>query len=57
MPGQWEFQIGPTSALDTGDMVTVARWLLHRLGEDFGIAVSMAVRFTAPVCSAAAVCA
>lgn len=37
MPGQWEFQIGPTGALDTGDMVMVARWLLHRLGEEFGI--------------------
>ena len=42
MPAQWEFQIGPTSPLDTGDMVTVARWLLHRLGEDFGITVSLA---------------
>ncbi len=37
MPGQWEFQIGPTGALETGDMVMVARWLLHRLGEEFGI--------------------
>ena len=37
MPGQWEFQIGPTGALETGDQVMVARWLLHRLGEEFGI--------------------
>lgn len=37
MPGQWEFQIGPTGALETGDMVMLARWLLHRLGEEFGI--------------------
>ena len=30
MPGQWEFQVGPTGPLETGDQVMVARWLLHR---------------------------
>lgn len=37
MPGQWEFQIGPVGPLDMGDEVHLARYLLHRLGEDFGI--------------------
>ena len=37
MPGQWEFQIGPVGAPDVGDEVMIARWLLHRLGEQFGI--------------------
>lgn len=37
MPGQWEFQIGPAGPLEVGDHVMIARWLLHRLGEDFGI--------------------
>ncbi|KAL2608841.1 hypothetical protein R1flu_027414 [Riccia fluitans] len=37
MPGQWEFQIGPTGPLEMGDHVMVARYLLHRLGEDFGV--------------------
>lgn len=37
MPGQWEFQIGPVGPLEVGDQVMVARWLLHRLGENFGI--------------------
>ena len=37
MPGQWEFQIGPVGAPAVGDEVMVARWLLHRLGEQFGI--------------------
>lgn len=37
MPGQWEFQIGPVGPLEVGDQVMIARWLLHRLGEDFGI--------------------
>ncbi|KAI3435027.1 hypothetical protein D9Q98_003079 [Chlorella vulgaris] len=42
MPGQWEFQIGPTGPLETGDQVMIARWLLHRLGEEFGIVSTFA---------------
>jgi glutamine synthetase len=37
MPGQWEYQIGPVGPLDLGDETHMSRWLLHRLGEDFGI--------------------
>ena len=37
MPGQWEFQIGPAGPLDCSDHMWVARWLLYRIGEDFGI--------------------
>ncbi len=37
MPGQWEYQIGPVGPLEMGDEVMLSRWLLHRLGEDFGI--------------------
>lgn len=37
MPGQWEFQIGPVTALTGGDMLWIARWLLYRMGEEFGI--------------------
>jgi len=37
MPGQWEFQIGTLSALDVSDQLWVARWLLYRIAEDFGI--------------------
>lgn len=37
MPGQWEFQVGPVGPLELGDQVMIARWLLHRLGEDMGI--------------------
>lgn len=42
MPGQWEFQIGPVGPLEVGDQVMLARWLLHRLGEDFGIVTTFA---------------
>ena len=37
MPGQWEYQIGPIGALDAGDQLWVSRWLLYRIGEDYGI--------------------
>lgn len=37
MPGQWEFQIGPAGPLQMPDHVMIARWLLHRIGEDMGI--------------------
>jgi len=37
MPGQWEFQIGPVGPLEVGDQVHLARYLLHRLGEKYGI--------------------
>jgi len=37
MPAQWEFQIGPLTALDMGDQLWLARWLLYRLGEDYEV--------------------
>lgn len=48
MPGQWEFQIGPRGAEeDTSDPLTIcdhawlARWLLYRIGEDYGIRATL----------------
>jgi glutamine synthetase len=41
MPGQWEFQVGPLGPLDVSDQMWVARWLLHRLGEEFGVSVTL----------------
>jgi glutamine synthetase len=37
MPGQWEFQIGPIGPLDLGDEMWIARWLLYRIAEDYGV--------------------
>ncbi len=37
MPGQWEFQVGPLEALEVSDQLWLARWLLYRIAEDFGI--------------------
>ncbi len=36
MPGQWEFQVGPLAPLEVADQLWVARWLLNRIGEDYG---------------------
>jgi len=41
MPGQWEFQVGTLGALEVADQVWIARWLLHRLSEDFDIIVDL----------------
>ncbi|MDD9944941.1 MAG: glutamine synthetase beta-grasp domain-containing protein [Myxococcales bacterium] len=41
MPGQWEFQIGPAGPTEVGDHLWVARWLLHRIAEDYGIEISI----------------
>lgn len=41
MPSQWEFQVGTLPAPDIGDQVWLARWLLYRLGENFGITAKL----------------
>jgi glutamine synthetase len=40
MPGQWEFQIGPCQGIDIGDQLWMARYLLLRSAELYGINVS-----------------
>ena len=41
MIGQWEFQVGPVGPLEVGDMLWLARWLLYRTAEDFGVAATL----------------
>jgi glutamine synthetase len=41
MPGQWEFQVGTGTALEVADHLQVARWLLFRVGEDFGVSMTL----------------
>jgi glutamine synthetase len=38
--GQWEFQIFAKGAKEAGDQIWVARYLLERIGEKYGVAVS-----------------
>ncbi|XP_030004292.1 glutamine synthetase-like [Sphaeramia orbicularis] len=41
MPSQWEFQVGPCEGIDMGDHLWVARFLLHRVCEDFGVIATL----------------
>jgi glutamine synthetase len=41
MPGQWEFQIGPCTGIEQGDHMTLARFLLNRCAEEFGLSISL----------------
>jgi len=41
MPGQWEFQIGTADALTVADHLTLARWLMYRIGEKYGITIKL----------------
>ncbi|KAM3600008.1 uncharacterized protein V6R79_015679 [Siganus canaliculatus] len=41
MPSQWEFQVGPCEGIEIGDHLWVARFLLHRVCEDFGVVATL----------------
>ncbi|MDA0364407.1 MAG: glutamine synthetase beta-grasp domain-containing protein [Chloroflexi bacterium] len=41
MPAQWEFQIGPIGPVECSDHLWVARWLLYRVAEDFGVSATL----------------
>ncbi|KAL2605626.1 hypothetical protein AAZV13_09G136200 [Glycine max] len=40
MPGQWEFQVGPSVGISAGDEVWAARYILERITEMAGVIVS-----------------
>ncbi|XP_064482347.1 glutamine synthetase 2 cytoplasmic-like [Ornithodoros turicata] len=40
MPAQWEFQVGPCEGISIGDELWMARYILHRVAEDYGIDVT-----------------
>uniref|UniRef100_W5KN51 Glutamine synthetase n=1 Tax=Astyanax mexicanus TaxID=7994 RepID=W5KN51_ASTMX len=41
MPSQWEFQVGPCEGTEIGDQLWMARFLLHRVCEDFGVIATL----------------
>lgn len=46
MPAQWEFQVGPCAGIDIADDLWMARFLLHRISEEFGVSFGDKMRFT-----------
>jgi len=41
MCGQWEYQVGPTEGIASGDQVWLSRYLLHRVAEHFNVIISI----------------
>ena len=41
MPAQWEFQVGPVGPVECSDQLWIARWLLYRIAEDFGVSATL----------------
>jgi glutamine synthetase len=37
MPGQWEYQVGPCVGIDAGDQLSISRYILARVCEDFQV--------------------
>jgi len=40
LPSQWEFQVGPCQGIEMGDHLWMARFLLYRVAEEFGVKIS-----------------
>lgn len=40
-PGQWEFQIGPSLGIEAADHLWVARYILNRVSEKYGVRVDL----------------
>ena len=41
MPAQWEFQVGPLGPVEVSDHLWIARWLLYRIAEEFGVSATL----------------
>lgn len=40
MAGQWEYQVGPCTGIESGDHLIMSRYIMQRVCEDFGVIVS-----------------
>jgi len=41
MPAQWEFQVGPCEGITMGDHLWIARYIMYRVAEEFGVVVTL----------------
>jgi len=41
MLGQWEYQVGPVTALDGSDQLWISRYIMYRLGEKYNYTISI----------------
>ena len=40
LPGQWEYQVGPCTGIESGDDMWMSRYVLHRVAELHGVVVT-----------------
>lgn len=38
---QWEYQIGPCEGIDCADEIWIARYVMHRVAEEYGVPVTL----------------
>ena len=41
MPGQWEYQVGPCVGIESGDMLSMSRYILNRVCENYDTIASL----------------
>mmetsp|Transcript_4201 Transcript_4201/g.13312 ORF Transcript_4201/g.13312 Transcript_4201/m.13312 type:complete len:349 (-) Transcript_4201:231-1277(-) len=41
MPGQWEYQVGPCTGIESGDHLWMSRYILNRVCEKYGVVASL----------------
>ncbi|XLS70303.1 hypothetical protein HN51_027168 [Arachis hypogaea] len=41
MPGQWEYQVGPSVGIEAGDHIWCSRYILERITEQAGVVISL----------------
>ncbi|KAJ9182025.1 hypothetical protein P3X46_006061 [Hevea brasiliensis] len=41
MPGQWEYQVGPSVGIDAGDHIWCSRYILERITEQAGVVLTL----------------
>ena len=41
MPGQWEYQVGPSVGIEAGDHIWASRYILERITEQAGVVLSL----------------
>ncbi|KAL4274109.1 hypothetical protein GQ457_13G028980 [Hibiscus cannabinus] len=41
MPGQWEYQVGPSVGIEAGDHIWISRYILERITEQAGVVLTL----------------
>ncbi|CAD6259224.1 unnamed protein product [Miscanthus lutarioriparius] len=50
MPGQWEYQVGPSVGIEAGDNIWISRYILERITEQAGVVLPLDPKPIQPYC-------